>query len=81
MEEEEDSTKKTLDAINQKFKDNLALRSKLLALHHYSQIESKNTEQMEKEMDTLSLKYKKLTLPLINKVSQISFSISDDFIL
>jgi len=70
-EGEEDTTKKTLDAINEKFKDNLALRSKLLALHHYSQIESKHTEKMEKEMDELSLKYKKLTIPLISKINDV----------
>lgn len=69
--EEVDEQKKVLDAINEKAKDNLPLKLKLLALFHYSQIESEQTEQMEKEIDGVSLTYKKKALPLINKINDV----------
>mmetsp|Transcript_62917 Transcript_62917/g.73208 ORF Transcript_62917/g.73208 Transcript_62917/m.73208 type:complete len:358 (+) Transcript_62917:37-1110(+) len=70
-EEEEDDEKKTLKAINEKYKDNLTIKLKLLALFNYSKIESENSEKMEKEINVVTQKYKKLSLPLINKVNDI----------
>ena len=58
-----------MDAINEKFKDNLAIKAKLLALNNYAQKEKEQSDQMDKETDVLSLKYKKRALPLIAKVA------------
>eukprot|EP00331_Platyophrya_macrostoma_P027507 CAMPEP_0176441990 /NCGR_PEP_ID=MMETSP0127-20121128/21543_1 /TAXON_ID=938130 /ORGANISM="Platyophrya macrostoma, Strain WH" /LENGTH=351 /DNA_ID=CAMNT_0017826907 /DNA_START=31 /DNA_END=1086 /DNA_ORIENTATION=+ len=70
-EEEDDHEKNILKTINEKYKDNLAIKLKLLALFDYSKMEQENSEKMSEEIDNLTLKYQKLFAPIVKKQNDV----------